>query len=86
MWIDARHEQYTPGNKRQISYIIEGIERDDIKQKIWHAIGLNVAQIEIIQGDPNKVLVTYHENYISPKFMDYLLRQNGLQFTREGGG
>ncbi len=83
MYIDARGESFNKGNIKQVTYIVKGIETEQSKKILFEAIGYLVQRIEVVPGT-EKVIVTYHENIISPTFIDYRLQLKGLEFRRDG--
>ncbi|MEW6623872.1 MAG: hypothetical protein AB1420_12230 [Bacillota bacterium] len=84
MWIDARKEGFQPANVKKETYIIEGIKNEEIKKKLWEAIGFQVLSIEVLPDNSGKVTVTYNDTIISPRFMDYRLHLKGISYKREG--
>lgn len=82
MYIDARHEKLQFGGSKKAVYIINGANENDIKKKIFDAIGPYVLRIEIIPEN-EKVIITYLEHLISPSFMDYRFQLKELIFRRE---
>ncbi|SDK54586.1 hypothetical protein [Natronincola ferrireducens] len=82
MYIDARHEKFQLGNAKQVTYVIEEIDEDSTKQKIYEAIGPYTLKIEVVPNN-KKVMITYYESIISPTYMDYQLQLKNLVFKRE---
>lgn len=83
IYIDTRHEKYNKGGLKRITYLIKDIEKEQVKQKLFEAIGLIVQSIEVIPNS-EKVFISYHENRISPTFIDYKLQLKGLDFKKVG--
>ena len=84
MWIDARHEMLSPGKRKSVSYYIENLHTDEVKLKLYEAIGNLVYEIRVVPDAKNSIEVVYQENYLTVTFMDYRLQLKGLHFKREG--
>jgi len=82
MYIDARHEKFQLGSAKQVIYAIEGVNEENVKERILSSIGLHSLKIEIVPKT-EKVIITYYENLISPSYIDYIFQLQGFSFIRE---
>ncbi len=83
MWIDARNEKFSKGDTKSKRYKIKNIKKDEVKQKLYEAVGTLVKEIRLISEKEEKVEILYNENLINLTFIDYRLRLRGLEFSRE---
>ena len=81
MYIDARHEKFERGDVKKATYEIQNIEDHGIKTRLYDAIGQNVLRIEVIPKN-EKVIISYHENMITPSFMEYKFQIKKLKYKR----
>jgi phage-related protein len=83
IWIDAHNEKFNEGELKSIIYEINNLEQEDVKIKLFEAVGMLVYEIRVISEKEGKIEIAFYENLISPTFIDYRLRLRGLKFSRK---
>ncbi len=84
IYIDARHEVRSWESFKKAEYYISGLETDEVRNKIYGAIGGYVQELIIDNNDANKLIVSYNPNFITLTYIDYLFRLKGIDFKRDG--
>ncbi|MDN5346446.1 MAG: hypothetical protein PWP65_10 [Clostridia bacterium] len=84
-WIDARGERLNWGTRQEVVYCIDGLNSQEVRQKIYAALGGLVCELAILPDRPQELKVIYDPARVSPGFLDYLLQQKGVSFRRQGG-
>ncbi|GFN22322.1 hypothetical protein [Thermanaeromonas sp. C210] len=84
VWIDARKEGYRPGRLEELVYTIPHIRDPRVWEKVYQTLGALVKEIEVLVPDTGRVKIVYDPARISPSFIDYLLQQKGIAFSRPG--
>lgn len=81
VWIDARKEKVQNSEVKELTYEIKNLDDQNVLQLIYQSIGYYVLSLAIYD---DKLLVTYDTGRISPSFIDFLLKQKGINFKRHG--
>ncbi|MGI9953255.1 hypothetical protein V3F56_12910 [Moorellaceae bacterium AZ2] len=84
VWIDARQERHLPGRREELLYTIPDIKEPAVQETVYYTLAALVKEIQVLAPDEGKVKIVYDPARISPSFIDYLLQQKGVPFSRPG--
>jgi len=84
IYIDAKHEAGSWRALKRAEYYIPGLDKDEVRTKVYQAIGMYVQELMADKDDANKLIISYNPNFITLTYIDYLFRLKGIDFKRDG--
>ena len=82
--IDARGETLDPLKTAEVTYCINDLAGEETQLLLREAVHPLVKEVIVLDKTANKVKIVYNPDFISTGFIDYLLAQKGLVFTKGG--
>lgn len=84
VWIDARGETLNPGEHDTAEFIIENLDQEKTRSALLEAVFPLVKEIRLMEDKKNAVSIGYNPSLLTASFIEYLLKQKGLNV--ENGG
>lgn len=84
IWIDARGETLNPDQHDIVVFTIENLDQEETRAILLEAVFPLVKEIRLPEDKNNTVELSYNPSFISATFIEYLLRQKGLEVCKDG--